>query len=206
MQIILLIIALSMDLFLACVACGTEQIKIGNMAALCISGICSGVLFLALLAGNFIDGMILEQYAGTLCFLVLFLVGSFKLVEYAIKAYIKKHKFLCKRVKVSFSQLNFILSIYNNPVMADKDHSATMSMIESVFFALAMSMDGLVGGMGAGFMEMNICLTTVCNFVAGFFVIRAGSMIGMHAGKQHELDISWMGGVLFLILAFGKIL
>ena len=36
MQVILLIIAVSVDVFVACVACGSEQIKIGSAAALCI--------------------------------------------------------------------------------------------------------------------------------------------------------------------------
>lgn len=33
MQVILLIIAVSVDVFVACVACGSEQIKIGSAAA-----------------------------------------------------------------------------------------------------------------------------------------------------------------------------
>lgn len=63
-------------------------------------------------------------------------MGIFKLTEYAIRKYIERHKFLCKKVKISFSQLSFILSIYNNPVMADRDHSATMSCVEAVFLHL----------------------------------------------------------------------
>ena len=43
MQVILLIIAVSVDVFVACVACGSEQIKIGSAAALCISTVCSNI-------------------------------------------------------------------------------------------------------------------------------------------------------------------
>lgn len=206
MQIILLIIALSIDLFFACVACGTEKIKIGNKAALCISGICSGVLLLSLTAGALLDGIIIEKYTGILCFTGLFLVGAFKLSEYVIHAYIRKHKFLCKRIKISFSQLNFILGIYNNPVMADKDHSSTMSISESVFFALAMSIDGLFGGLGAGLLGMNVWLTTLFNFLMGFVVVKVGSGAGRKAALKRDMDISWVGGVLFILLAFSKIL
>lgn len=206
MQTFLLIIALSIDVFFACVACGTEQIKIGNKAALCISGICSGVLLLSLTAGSLLDGVIVEEYTSILCFIGLFAVGSFKLTEYFIHAYIKKHKFLCKRIKISFSQLNFILSIYNNPVMADTDHSATMSVYESVFFALAMSLDGLFGGLGAGLLGINIWVTTLLNFAVGFLAVKAGSMAGMRAALRKDLDISWAGGVMFIALAFSKIL
>lgn len=206
MQIFLLIIALSIDVFLACVACGTEKIKIDNKTALCISGICSGVLFLSLTTGSLLDGVIKENYTGLLCFLGLFLVGVFKLSEYGIKVYIKKHKFLCKRVKITFSQLNFILSIYNNPVMADKDHSSVMSVAEGIFFALAMSMDGLFGGLGAAFLGINVWLTTLLNFIIGFAAVRIGSAAGRNAVRKREMDLSWVGGILFVILAFTKIL
>ena len=133
-------------------------------------------------------------------------MGLFKLIEYVIKRYIKKHKFLCKRVKITFSQLNFILSIYNNPVMADRDHSSVMSVSEAVFFALAMSMDGLVGGLSAGLLNINVPFTILCNFLVGFLAVKAGSAIGMQAALKRETDISWLGGALFVALAFSKVL
>ena len=123
MQVILLIIAVSVDVFVACVACGSEQIKIGSAAALCISTVCSGILGISLYAGMALQGVLLKKYALYLSFFGLLAVGIFKLTEYAIRKYIERHKFLCKKVKISFSQLSFILSIYNNPVMADRDHS-----------------------------------------------------------------------------------
>lgn len=206
MQILILILALSIDVFIASMACGTEQIKIGNKTALCVSGVCSGVLFLSLVAGAFLDGIVKERYADILCFVGLFLVGAFKLTEYAIRAYIRKHKFLCKRVKITFSQLNFILSIYNNPVMADKDKSSTMSASEGIFFALAMSLDGLFGGLGAALLGINIWMTVLLHFLLCFFAVRAGSFVGRRAASKKELDLSWLGGTLFLVLAFGKLL
>ena len=56
MQVILLIIAVSVDVFVACVACGSEQIKIGSAAALCISTVCSGILGISLYAGDGVTG------------------------------------------------------------------------------------------------------------------------------------------------------
>ena len=56
MQVILLIIAVSVDVFVACVACGSEQIKIGSAAALCSSTVCSGILGISLYAGMALQG------------------------------------------------------------------------------------------------------------------------------------------------------
>ena len=205
MQTFLLIVALSIDVFLASVACGAEQIKIEKKTALCISAVCSGVLFLSLAMGNLLDGVIKEKYTVYLCFAGLLLIGVFKLAEYGIRAYIRKHKFVCKRVKITFSQLNFILSIYNNPVMADKDRSSVMSVTEGVFFALAMSLDGFFGGLGAAFLHINVVETVLMNFFLGYAAVRAGSLAGMRAAVRKEGDYSWIGGALFVLLAFSKL-
>ena len=196
MQVILLIIAVSVDVFVACVACGSEQIKIGSVAALCISTVCSGILGISLYAGMALQGILLKKYAIYLSFFGLLAVGK----------YIERHKFLCKKVKISFSQLSFILSIYNNPVMADRDHSATMSCVEAVFFALAMSLDGMFGGLGAGFGGKYIFLTVLGSFVVSFCAVLCGCRIGMQASKRWKADVSWLGGVLFVILAFQKMI
>ena len=58
MQTVLLIVALSMDVFLASVACGAEQIRIEKKTALCIGAVCSGVLFFSLVCGKLIDGVV----------------------------------------------------------------------------------------------------------------------------------------------------
>lgn len=206
MQIVLLVVALSVDVFLASVACGTEHIKIQRKTALCISGICSGVLFLSLVAGNLLNGILRKETAAILGFVGLLAVGIYKLAEYGIKAYMKKHKSFCKHVKITFSQVQFILSIYNNPIEADKDRSATMSVAEGVFFALAMSMDGLVGGLGASFLGINLWITTAVSLILGYLAVEIGSFLGMHIAARSEKDFSWVSGVLFLILAFSKVL
>lgn len=60
-QVILLIIAVSVDVFVACVACGSEQIKIGSAALLCISTVCSGILGISLYAGMALQGVLLKN-------------------------------------------------------------------------------------------------------------------------------------------------
>lgn len=206
MQIVLLLIALSVDVFVASMACGAEHIRIGKKTALCISGICSGVLFLSLLVGNILQGVLNERYTKWICFFVLLAVGIFKLAEYAIKSYTRRHPFFCKHMKITISQVQFIFSIYNDPTEADCDHSATMSVMEGVFFALAMSLDGFFGGVGAALLGINIWLTSILNFLLGFAAVSAGSYLGKRLTQQRERDLSWVGGLVFVCLAFGKIL
>ncbi len=205
MQTVLFVIALSVDVFLASAACGMDDIKIGIKTAPCISGICSGVLFFSLAAGKFFGSMLTEQSADMLCFAGLFLIGTYKLTEYGIRRYIRQNKFLCKRIKITFSQLNFIVSVYNNPVMADRDQSKEMSAAEGVAFALAMSADGLFGGLGAALMGMNLWTAVGLNFVLGVAAVCLGSGLGRAAVKKCSRDFSWIGGAMFVVLAFTKI-
>lgn len=206
MQIVLLVIALSVDVFVASMACGAEHIIIEKKTALCISGICSGVLFLSLVAGNLLQGILRQEYARWFCFWGLLIVGVFKLAEYGIKSYARRHSFFCKRIKITISQIQFIFSIYNDPTVADKDHSASMSVTEGIFFALAMSMDGFFGGLGASFLGINIWLTSVLNLLFSFVAVNVGSRLGERLVQRCRRDFSWVGGVLFVCLAFSKII
>ena len=118
----------------------------------------------------------------------------------------KEHFHGSKQVKMKFSQLNFIISIYNNPVAADKDCSATMSVTEGIFFALAMSVDGFFGGLGAAFLDISIAGTVCLNLVFSALAVLGGSAVGKYAADRCKRDYSWIGGVLFVVLAFSKIL
>lgn len=73
-------------------------------------------------------------------------------------------------------------------------------------FALAMSLDGMFGGLGAGFTGKNIYFTVMGSFVVSFCAVLCGCRIGMQASKRWKTDVSWLGGVLFVILAFQKII
>ena len=102
MQVILLIIAVSVDVFVACVACGSEQKKIGSAAALCISTVCSGILGISLYAGMALQGVLLKKYALYLSFFGMLAVGIFKQTEYAIRKYIERQSSFARKSKSLF--------------------------------------------------------------------------------------------------------
>ena len=84
-----------------------------------------------------------------------------------IKNYINHHYEVRKDIHFSFSQLQFIISIYGNPTAADSDHSQTLSMKETVFLAFAMSIDSLVAGTFAAFLKIHILPTMLAAFLIG---------------------------------------
>ena len=73
-------------------------------------------------------------------------------------------------------------------------------------FALAMSVDGFFGGLGAAFLDISIAGTVCLNLVFSALAVLGGSAVGKYAAGPVQRDYSWIGGALFVVLAFSKIL
>lgn len=205
-SVFILIIALSLDAFVASIAYGTNEIKIPIASASIISVICSMVLGIALSIGSVMDQLIPESLTRVICFLSLLLLGIIKLLDYSIKAYINKHNEINKNICFSFSRLHFILNIYGNPIAADKDESRILSKSEAVFLALAMSLDGLIAGVGAAFLKINILYTILFSFAVGMAAITGGCLLGNKIAVKTKIDLSWLSGLLFIVLAIVKMM
>jgi putative sporulation protein YtaF len=200
-----LLVALSIDVFVASFSCGMGKIKIGWLPAICISTICSAVLALSLSIGTALDFLIDEKYTTVLCFVGLFSIGLVNILEYAIKAYIKKYKQVQKQITFKFKEINMVLHIYNDPQAVDTQHSEAMTIRGSIYFALAMSLDGLFGGIGAAFLKINIPVTIAINFAISLVLIMVGYFMGEKTAQKSEKDFGWLSGALFLVLAFRKL-
>jgi len=77
---------------------------------------------------------------------------------------------------------------------------------DGICFALAMSVDGFFGGLGAAFLDISIAGTVCLNLVFSALAVLGGSAVGKYAADRCKRDYSWIGGALFVVLAFSKIL
>jgi len=78
------------------------------------------------------------------------------------KAIIRKNTNLNKKIKFSFFNINFILTLYADPEKADVDFSKTLSPKESVALAISLSFDGLAVGFGAVMGNVNGFGSLIC--------------------------------------------
>jgi len=101
--------------------------------------------------------------------------------------------------------LNFILNIYADPEMADKDDSRTLSYSEAFSLALALSIDGLAVGLGAAFAEVNSMLVITNSIIIGLMAVLLGSFIGKKVSEKVSLDLSWLSGAMLVVLSFMKL-
>ena len=190
LQSLILVFALCTDTFVASLAYGANQVHVSWGKVALLNGICSGCLGAALGMGSLIDAFIPENLTKVICFVCLFTLNS------------------CVRRDLSFSLsgLKVIVSIYGNPMAADADGSLSLGWKETVFLAFAMSIDSLVAGTMAAFLDIPAGLTLLLSFLVGMCMMYAGLWLGAKVASRWKCDLSWISGALLMILALTKIL
>lgn len=201
LEALILVLALSVDTFVASFAYGANRIRIPFRSVAVINGICTLMLALSLLAGSLIRPYIPTEITKVICFSILLALGIVKLGDSTLKAFIRRNRHIQKKVSFSILHLNFILQIYANPEQADLDASKELSVGEAVSLAVALSLDGLAVGFGAALDRINLWLAMVLSLIGGILLMKLGFFIGRKAAEKIAWDLSWLSGVLLILLA-----
>lgn len=202
----MLSIAISMDTFVASFAYGSNKIKIPFSSIQIINLICSLTLGIAFLLGNLLIQYIPERLTSLICFIILFILGMTKLLDSFAKSIIRKYNNITKRIQFSMFHFNFILSLYADPEQADVDNSKTISPLEAVSLAIALSLDGIAVGIGAALGNVNGFAAVFFTLIMGTVALVLGSYLGNKLAKKLSFNISWLSGAYLVILAFTKIM
>ena len=205
-QAILFCLALCTDTFVAGMAYGADGVDIDGKKTALMSAVSTACLGAALGFGTLLRTLVPEGTARLVAFVSLFLLGCIRLSDSLIKNYINRRCGVRKDIHFSFSRLRFILSIYGNPAEADADRNRVLSMKEAVFFGLAMSIDSLTAGTFAAFLHLPAGFTLAVCFLFGLAALAGGQCLGRRLASRSRRDFSWAGGLLFLALAFGRLL
>lgn len=200
----LLIAALSLDALVTGFAYGTNRIKIPFYSLIIINIICSTILAVSIITGRVLDIFIGDHEATIICFITLFMLGIIKLFDGIIKSIIMNKNGFNKNLTFSLFSIRFILKVYATPELADQDSSKSLSVMESLSLAVALSLDSIAVGVGVGLQITNILLIVVLSFVVGIFAIRIGGYLGNKLAEKTSLNLSWLSGVLLIVLAFMK--
>lgn len=205
LEALVLVVALSLDAFVASFAYGTRRIKIPFSSVAVISVVCTAMLAVSLLAGSLLRPFLPQGLTKGLCFAILFLLGITRLCDSAIKTLIRRHKRMHRQVSFSMFSLKFILDVYADPEKADRDGSRVLSPAEAASLAVALSLDGLAVGFGAALMQVNFVLVMAFSLVVGMLAVRLGGRIGNKAAQKLPFDLSWLSGALLIVLAVLKL-
>jgi len=96
--------------------------------------------------------------------------------------------------------------IIKRPKVEDKH--TNLSWRETFLLAFALSIDGLAVGFGAGIHGVTLLfciMTTAVTMVMGFSLTIAGYKIGRKLTKKTTLDLTWVSGVVLILLGLSKL-
>lgn len=197
--------ALSVDAFVAGFAYGTRQIRFSRCSVLVINLICSAIVGLSLGLGSLAAMFIPTGVQRGLCFGLLFALGLIKLLDGITRAAIRRYGNLDGRLDFSLFSLRFVLHVYADPAAVDLDHSKTISVTEAASLALALSLDGAAVGFGAAMGQASIPAVVTASLIANQIMLLSGSWLGEKLSRRLHMSLSWLGGVILLLLAFSKL-
>lgn len=194
-----------MDAFVSSFAYGTNKIKIPFKSVAVIAIVCSSFLTASIFLASLLNSFISAEITRILSFSILFLLGLTKFFDSTIKLYIKRHNQLNKELNFSVFNLQFMLNVYANPEEADINASKTLSPKEAVYLAIALSIDGLAVGFGAGLIAVNHLLVIVLAFLTDTIALTLGCRLGNKVVEKTVLNLSWLSGIVLIGLAFLKL-
>lgn len=200
----LISLVLSLDAFVASFAYGSKGIKIPFRSSLVIALTCAGTTGLALLVGTLARQYIPYGLAGGISFAILFILGIAKLADSITKSIIRRQT-INKQIKFSLLNIRFILMLYADPENADVDGSKTLSTTEAAWLATALSLDGLAVGLGAALGSASGYMIFFLTIISGLAAITLGDFLGNKAAERININLSWLGGVLLILLALGSV-
>ncbi len=199
-EALLLVSALSLDVFLVSMVYETNQIKIPTASNLVINSICTLVLAFSMMIGKLAGMFIAPGMARGLSVVLLALIGVAKCCDGLFKNYIRSHAGQSP-IHFTLYDFHFILQVYADGVKADVDNSKVLSCQEAAMLALAVSVDGLGAGLGNGMAGASLAPTLLLCFVLGCGAVLLGSRAGGWLAPRIRGDISWLAGAMLLALA-----
>ena len=101
--------------------------------------------------------------------------------------------------------MDFILRVYADSTEADSDNSRTISAGEAVSLAIALSIDGLAAGFGTGITNVSYIQVVFFSLISDMVAVMSGCAIGRKVASKVNLDLSWLGGTMLIVLAFTKL-
>ena len=202
---LLLVSSVCIDAFVASIAYGTNKIKIPFLSAVIISLVGSLVLGFSLIFGGFITEFLPGRLPIILSFSILMILGVYRLFEGICKSFINNKKRLDKPVTFKLFDMNFVLEVYADETKADFDKSKYLSLKEAFYLAFALSFDSLAVGFGSSLGGGSYLQTALLCFIIGIFSVLIGVAIGKKLREKADIDLSWLSGVILMILAVNKL-
>lgn len=205
LQGLILVLALCIDAFVAAAAYGAEQMKIPLRSAAAIGAVGTGVLGCSLLLSAVVQSIVPPQICTYASFFLLLFLGISSLFQNGFKAYLRSKSDFTKKLKFRLADISFFIRIYLDETEADADRSKVLSVREALCLGVALSVDSLVTGLASGLAVWQIPAVLVFCFAAHIAAVVLGAFAGGRLSAHSRIDLSWVGGLLLILLALVKL-
>ncbi len=192
--------AVSLDGFTVGITYGLKNIKIKILSLLIISLASGFTMLIAMSFGNVLTLFLKPIWAERIGALILILIG-FYLFYQSLQIFVSQkdpkdcqnilYNAPCKEdddhsndlnirdvYTIKIESLGLIINILKQPVKADLDYSGTIGKKEAVFLGIALAMDALGGGIGAGLAGYSPAFTSISTFICKFILLKTGLHMG----------------------------
>jgi putative sporulation protein YtaF len=197
----LLALSLSTDIFVAFIAYGADGVRVSRGARLVSALVCTAIFAASGLLGAAAGPLVAPAAAKAVGFLALCAVGLSRVFDGAVKAAIRRFR-AAKSTKACIKRACI------EREGSGARHSGELSLRESAFLAVAMSVDGAAAGFGVGACGGGIALTTAMSMAFCLAAIALGVKLGgvLHGTKlARGRSMSAAGGLALLALAVWKL-
>lgn len=188
--ILLLALSCNIDNIGVGMSYGTRRIKIPFASNLLIAVITGTGTMLSMLAGGIISNYLSPITASRVGSLIIISAGIWILLQEIIRPVHKENYTQQEPVRAEINKENImgkLSRIMENPVHADSDFSGHISLKEGLLLGLALMLNNLANGLGAGMAGLNPFATT------GFVVLLSLMTIWCGLNFGHRYASRWLG-------------
>ena len=136
----------------------------------------------------------------------LMFLGVYYLFESLVKTFLEKKSDSSPKLKFKLFNVWFIIDIYIDETKADLDNSKILSSKEALYLAIALSLDSLAIGFGSSLGNINYLNVILLSLVSDMIAIWLGLFIGRKFVEKSKLNLSWLAGIILIILAVLKLI
>lgn len=201
-SVLLLAVAVSFDSLAMGVSYGMNQISISVWSRVVLSIVSGLSVLVSMTLGSLVEQHISPGRATVLGGFFFILLGFYHLWS--------NYRTQQSRILLNWRipLLGLIIQVSQEPLLADRDHSQSISGGEALVLGGALALDAMAAGFGASMLGLPTWPTTIAVMVGSYFFVvqglRTGKAMASSTRRQHRFR--WLPGVVVLSIGLLKII
>ena len=202
LSIFLLCLAPNLDNMAIGLAYGAKKISVPPKSNLAIALFSGFATFVSSFFGNLLTNYIPNYLGNVIGGSIVSIMGIYTIISYL------HSRMKTKKIQESnYMYIDNIRAVMNDPSIADRDYSGDISLKESILLGIALALNCLGTGFGAGMAGVNILVLTAAVTVFSLFTISIGALIGKrYATKLLGDRATLISGMILLLVGIYQII